>query len=527
MKKYYISVVSLVAACVAFAEIKLPAIFDSNMVVQQQMPINIWGTAKPKSEVMANFNSKYTKTKADSDGNWKMTLPAEKASFKERSLTLFEDGVPSLELKNVLVGEVWIAGGQSNMEWRVYSSADKKKAEANAEKNRGKFRYFAQSSHCAAPKPMSEFHKDSKWIVVDGKNVGTVSAVGYYFAERLLADLNVPVALIYAAQGATEMKCWTSREDLEKLDWLAEHLSKFEKETAAYDEAAYQKMLAEFKAKDEAYKKAVERAKKEGKPKPARARWDDGIRPNKLTPWFTFRSPYLNFNGFIAPLKNLSVRGVIWYQGESDANATWAPHYTESFGTMIKSWRESLKNPDLPFIQVQLASFKNGGKWERWADARAAQFENTKVYKNVFMACIIDCGEKHQIHPADKTTPGSRLEKIALEKVYGKKGLLSTAPSLKEVVYKGSSAVVTFDLFGTSLTSKGKPRGFEILVGENWVPAEVELLNEVVLVKSKGGAEIKGVRYLWKDWARPDVWLFGKQGLPVVPFKSVVKDAAK
>ena len=171
MKKYGIAILALAAATLAFAEIKMPAIFGHKMMFQQERPINIWGTAKPNSEVKAMFNFKYTTTKADKQGNWKMALPAETASFRELALVVYEDGIPSLEFTKILVGEIWIAGGQSNMEWKVSQSSDRAKAKANAKKLNGKMRYFMQSSDVYSKVEKDQFQNRAHWLSVDENNV--------------------------------------------------------------------------------------------------------------------------------------------------------------------------------------------------------------------------------------------------------------------------------------------------------------------------------------------------------------------
>ncbi|MBO5254208.1 MAG: hypothetical protein J6B07_00095 [Opitutales bacterium] len=517
MKKYSLAILAFVTATLAFAEIKMPAIFGHKMMFQQQQPINIWGTAKPNSEVKAMFNFKYTTTKADANGNWKMVLPAEHASFREFALVVYEDDIPNIEFTNILVGEVWIAGGQSNMEWKVERSSDKEIAKKNAKNLNGKMRYFMQSSNGYSKVEKDEFQKGAHWMSVNENNVCSTSAVGYYFAERLIEDLNVPVGIIYASKGATRMDCWTDKQTLLK-GWGKDfaQVGGMIKTLENYTDAQYQKLLKAHKEKVAKHDAKVAKAKKEGKPIPTVA-WDFRYPPSSESPEKDFRTPTIHFNGKIAPMRNFGVRGVLWYQGESDANGEFLKHYTESFGMLIDCWRKRLQNKNLPFIQVQLASYETKSDW---AKAREAQYQNTKLYKNVYMAPIIDTGEEKNIHPHDKTTVGARMEKIALDKIYNRAEYASDFPVMKSVQFKGNEAVVSFNTFGRKLTGKGDARGFEILVDGKWQKANVILSGENVIAKVADDKTIAGVRYLWNNWISPQAWLFNGDGIPVIPFST-------
>ena len=517
MKKQILVLIAALFAASAFAEIKMPAIFGNNMMFQQQKPINIWGTAKPNSQVKVMFNFKHTTATADKDGNWKMSLPAEPASFSPKALTVFEDNLPCRVIQNILVGEIWLAGGQSNMAFRVRNSSDRKLAVKNAAKLGGKMRYFIQPDTAHSRVEKSDFQKGSRWILVKEKNVDDTSAVGYYFAERLLADLNVPVGIIFAAKGASKMAAWTDKQTLLN-GWGRDdkNVGGLIKRLETYTEAEYKKLLAAHKEKMAKFEERVKKAKAEGK-KPPVVNWVFRYEPSPETPELDCNTPTVHFNAKIAPLRDFAFRGVIWYQGESDSYGEFLKHYTESFGMLIDCWRKRLGNPDLPFLQVQLASF---GTPQRWQLARQAQLENTKKFKNVYMACIIDTGEEKDIHPRDKTTPAARLEKLALQKVYGK-NIIADAPEFKSAEFSGDTAKVLFNDFGAGLTFKGEPRGFEVLEDGKWQPAAASLENGAVVVKSKNGKPVSGVHYLWKSWVSPEASLFSKDGLPAIPFEKL------
>ena len=516
MKKICSILVIAAAAMSVFAEVKMPAIFSNNMVFQQGKPINIWGTAKPNSLVKAYFNFKFTETKADKNGKWEMSLPAEKASYKNYALTMFEDGFPSKKISNILVGEVWIAGGQSNMEFRVNRSCDFEKAKVSADKLYGKLRYFLQSSAGFSRVPKTEFQPGAKWIEVDGKNVELMSAVSFYFAEKLIPALDVPVAIVYSSKGAASMETWSERGKILQTPWGKKEFAQAFKDLDAYDQAKYKKLLAAHKKKMADRAALIAKCKAENKPVP-KVRWDFSIPPNDQSPQYDYKTPSLHFNGKIVPLGHFAVRGVIWYQGEGNAGGEKVGHFSDSFRVLIESWRDSLGDADLPFLQVQLASYGTTSQWPR---ARQAQYENTKLFKNVYMAPICDTGQKDDIHPVQKTIPGQRLADIALAKIYGK-NICADAPVLKAVSYDGDTATVKFQTFDGPLAVKGKPRGFETLSNGKWAPANVSVNGGDVLVKSADGSEIRGVRYAWKCWNAPEVCLFGNNGFPALPFESL------
>ena len=519
MKKYISTTLLIFVSSAVFAKIQMPAIFGDNMMFQQGKSLNIWGKADAGSTVKAMFNSFSKTVKTDDNGNWEISLPAQKASFSPAKLTVFENGKLEKEFSNILVGEIWIAGGQSNMEWKVKSSTDSAKAKENAKKLAGKMRYFLQSSNGYSKVPKTEFQKGAKWIIVDDSNVGNTTAVGFYFAERLLADLNVPVAIIYASKGAASMATWTDKETL-MSGWTKNHKPYVDilKTLETYDDAAYQKAKKAHQEKLAKHNAAVAKAKKEGK-KPPSVAWDFRYAPSPESPIQDFRTPAIHFNGKIAPMRNFSVRGVIWYQGESDAaSEVLLEHYTESFGMLIDSWRKSLEDENLPFLQVQLASYKRA---KNWAPAREAQYQNTLLFKNVYMSQTIDSGEEYDIHPKDKTIVGSRLEKIALEKIYKVSNVKSDAPVAKSVKYSGNKAIVSFDGKGSSIVCKGEARGFEVLTDGKWNPANAEFVKGKVVVKSTDNKTIDGVRYLWKNWTLPEACIYGSNDMPAIPFEKL------
>ncbi len=501
----------LCATSILDAKIKMPKIFGDNMMLQRDMPVAIWGLASPDAEVRVEFKGNVAYAKAGDDGKWRVLFDAMSADFKPAEMKIFENDKLDRQIKNILVGEVWIIGGQSNMEWRVKSSLGYDKVKARA--NYPAMRYFFQPSYAMSATPQSDSHAQSLWFVCSPKTIEHFSGVGFFFAEEMLKDLKVPVALIYAACGATEMSAWIPREFTSRSAWLANYVKAFDLEMAQYSKAKYANEVKRHKAFMDKVKADEAKAKAEGKKAPNVA-WDLKIKPNAVTPRLHFRSPMLHYNGKVAPVAGFSARGILWYQGESDARSTHRPQYEPNFRLLIEAWRHAFNNAQMPFIFVQLPSFNSGNEW---AKVRLIQEEVANSTAGVYMACLIDCGEKHDIHPRDKATVGARLYKVTANKVYGK-NVACESPALKDVKYDGARAELSFETFGAKLEARGEPRGFEVFVKGKWSPAKAKFANDKVEVFSSDGAKIEGVRYLYSDWARPDVWLFNDVGLPALPF---------
>jgi len=502
----------ILAAVLADAKITLPRIFSDGMVLQRDMPVKVWGTSDPNAQIAVKFGAQSVSAKADANGNWKLALPELKADKNPQTLSVSENGKVDAEVKNVLVGEVWILGGQSNMEWPLGKS--KGGAEAVAAANIPTLRYFTQPRATIADEPAKDVPAESKWLECTPQNAPTFSGVGFYFARGLIKDMDVPVGLVYTALGATEMSCWIPETVSRRLPWMNNYTHEFLQEYKTYTPEKYKAALAAFQKKKADYAAAVAKAKAEGKKAPAPLAWSETIAPNPLSPRHIFNSPTLLYNGKIAPIAGFAARGVLWYQGESDAGGEKLTHFQENFGLLTESWRSAWGQPKMPFVYVQLASYTA----PTWPEARWQQTCCLKNVSNVSMANIIDSGEKNDIHPKDKELVGSRLLDVALRNVYGKKSVW-LAPMLNRVWYKpDGSAVVYIDADTRKLVWNGEPRGFEVRAGGKWLAAKPELKGTQLVFAPVGGKPVDGIRYLWKDWALPDVCLYNDKGLPAVSF---------
>jgi sialate O-acetylesterase len=492
-----------VSCCFAFlflasgarADVKLPALFSDNMVLQQGMRVPVWGWADEGERVTVTFRGRKVSATA-TKGKWRVTLPSLKAGGPD---TFTVEGRNRIELRNVLVGEVWVCSGQSNMEWSLGRSFEPEKDIASSA-NPG-LRLFTVPKR-KADEPADDVK--SSWQECHPEAVRGFSAVAYYFGRDLQKARGVPVGLIHTSWGGSPAEVWISRDVLEsspryKTEILDPHSAALKR---------YQEGVAQWE-------KETEELKKEGK-QPARGRPGTIWKPAEL------------YNGMIAPLIPYSIKGAIWYQGE--ANAGRAHQYRTLFADMIRNWRRDWAQDDFPFLAVQLAPWDKNKKRgveeitaapgdSDWAELREAQLLATKTLPNVGLAVITDAGDKDDIHPVKKEPVGARLALQAQRIAYGEK-ITASGPLYRSMKVKGNRAVLSFDNVADGLEARGgRLRGFS-LCGEDrkfvWANAEID--DDKVAVSSPLVARPVAVRYGWADY--PVVNLFNRAGLPASPFRT-------
>lgn len=507
MKKILtIFTIAALAAAASHAKITLPRIFSDYMVLQAGAPINIWGESEPNAQIEAVIADKRQTAKAGSDGKWFMVFPALKADKTPLTVEFYENSKLSRTLKNALVGEVWIAGGQSNMQFKLNQEIHFKKGELETTEIPD-VRFFTQSDPAYAVSVQKDSPSGASWKTCKGKNPENFSAVAYFFAKALAQNLDTPVGIIETPRSGSKMAGWLAREDLEGIDSFEKDLKKFDRENEGYDYSAALKNYEESLAKYKAEAAASENPKALKKPsKPPYAKGEQMLMP------------FVYYNAKIAPLAPFTAKGVIWYQGESDAKGD-LDQFGQKFERLVKSWRKYFKNPSLPFYFVQLPSIAR----DPWVEIRAEQENAAKKMKNVEMIVAIDLGEEKDVHPTDKLTVGGRLAGSALLKTYNKKDL-PDFPKVAAVKFSRDRAFIT--LSGGDIKIKGEPRGFEVFANGQWGAPESANLRRVghgrkfsytIMLKSKGG-DIEKVRYLWKAWAAPEACVFNSADLPLAPF---------
>jgi len=471
----------------AHAHVQVPALFSDNMVLQQGVPVNVWGWAHEGDIVAVKFRGR-TVTATTRNLKWAVQIRSPRAGGPDTlTISTKED---TLTFTNVLVGEVWVCSGQSNMEWPLEKSFQPEEDIASATNTM--IRLF----HVSKQKSDSPTTKiKATWQTCSPQNVKGFSAVGYYFGRDLQAARKVPVGLIESDWGGSPAEAWMSREALETSPrYQAEILDAYPAAEKSYREA-----LANW----EKEKAEAEKAKQEFK---------------KWAPWAPWKPSEL-YSGMIAPLIPYSIKGAIWYQGES--NAGRAEQYRSLFADMIRCWRRDWKN-DFPFFCVQLAPFKaikEQPEDSDWAELREAQWIATQTVPNVGMAVITDVGDPKDIHPKRKQPVGARLALAARAIAYSER-IEYSGPTYQRLQISGEKAVIHFDHIGKGLEARdGELKGFAICGEEKkFVWARAEIVGKTIVVSSPEVATPIAVRYGWADC--PVVNLWNKDGLPASPFRT-------
>ncbi|MBI5474876.1 MAG: sialate O-acetylesterase [Ignavibacteriae bacterium] len=487
----------------ALANVILPSIFSSGMVLQRNAPIPVWGKAAPGEKIIVKFNGQELQSIVGDDSLWRVDLPA---THEGGPYTMTIAGSDTLVLTNVLVGEVWICSGQSNMEFTLAKSIDADKDIPEA--NHSDIRLFLIKRK-VADEP--QFTCEAKWEACTPASVKNFSAVAYYFGRRLQELLNVPVGLVQATWGGTPAECWTSREALESNKELLPILEKWREDLARYPEAKkrYDEELPRVSAE---WETAAAKARATGEAAPPRPQEPRG--PGSRN------TPSGQFNAMISPIASYAMKGVIWYQGE--ANASRAYQYRTLFPAMIADWRKHWGAGDFPFYFVQLPNLKRGPEPSKsgWAELREAQLMTLSL-PNTGMAVTIDIGDSTDLHPTNKKPVGLRLARIAEALLYGQSETEYSGPTYKSKTVEGEKMRIAFDHVGGGLVARGnEPLAGFTIAGSDKVfhTAEARIDGDEVVVSSSRVANPVSVRYAWAD--NPNCNLYNKDGLPASPFRT-------
>jgi sialate O-acetylesterase len=478
------------------ADVRLPGFFSDNMVLQQGIEVPVWGWAGEGEQITVRFRKQKAATIAHG-GKWMVRLKKLKAGGPD---TLSIEGNNKIALNNVLVGEVWVCSGQSNMEWPMRLTDDAPAAIANSANDQ--VRLFTVPK-LKALAPTNDV--PSNWRPCQPEHMTNFSAVAYYFGRALQQARRVPVGLIHTSWGGSPAEVWMSEDVLRSNpDYKRDILDSF-----ASAERSYKEALAKFE-KDKAEATKAGRAFEGKAPQPPF--W----RPTEL------------YNGMIAPLLPFAIKGAIWYQGESNAGRAW--QYRTLFADMIRNWRRDWGQGDFPFLAVQLAPWDRNKKRSLeeitkepvesdWAELREAQVIVAQTLPKVGLAVITDVGDKDDIHPRNKKPVGERLALAARAIAYGEKVVYS-GPLYRALQVKGNEAWLSFDHVGRGLEARGGAlQGFAICGAERkWVWAKAEIRGDQVVVSSPEVTKPVAVRYGWAD--HPVVNLWHKDGLPASPFRT-------
>ena len=494
----------LLTVTAATAEVKLPAVISDNMVLQQGRQVAIWGTAEAGEQVAVSLGEQKQMATADSKGLWKVELAPLKAAGP---LEMTVAGKNTLTIHNVLVGEVWVCSGQSNMEMAVKNSQKAWGGVMNADKEAAAGNYplihLFKVQRVVAGKPQTDVQ--GQWVVATPQTVGEFSAVGYFFGRDLHRAIKTPVGLIADSWGGTPAEAWMSDAVLDADPDLKILADSWRQKIADYPQVfeKYKQQLAEWE-------KSAEEAQADGKVAPPLPSVPGDPRSN---PW---RAAGL-WNGMAAPLTPYAIAGAIWYQGE--ANAEFAYQYRKTFATMIQDWRRAWNEGDFPFLFVQLASFSQDyAPPDSWAVVRESQAKTLALPKTG-LAVATDIGDPHDIHPKNKQEVGRRLALVAEAIAYGQKVEYS-GPTFKSLRVEKGTLRLQFEHLGGGLVVRGAILlGFQI-AGEDqkFVAAEARIQGNEVVISSPHVPSPLAVRYAWAD--DPKCNLYNQVGLPAPPFRS-------
>ena len=492
------------AAATVQADVSLNNMFGDPMVLQPGIKNRVWGKADPGEAVTVTLGGQSKTATANADGTWEVFLDPVLEYGGPHTLTV--KGKNTVTFNDVLIGEVWVCSGQSNMQWGVNQSTD-----ADLERAAAKFPNIRLIWVPQVGTQEPQWNFNGKWTVCSPETVDSFSAVGYFYGRQLHQTLGVPVGLINNAWGGSAAEAWVKRDKLAADGRFKPLVERWEKLEAEYPAqmAAYEKAMAEWMV-------AAEKAKTEGTAAP----------PQPVNPGGNMTGNHRPGNihsGVLTPSIGYGIKGAIWYQGES--NAARAYQYRALFPLMIQSWRDEWGLGDFPFYFVQLADFKpekSEPAESDWAELREAQTMTMKALPNTGEAVIIDIGEGKDIHPKNKEDVAKRLARWALAETYKVPGIVARSPLYKSMEKQGTKIVLAFDHVagGWRPFDVNEPVGFTIAGADNtFVPAMAKILPDGrIEVGSDAVADPVAVRYAWAD--NPVCNMYSGAGLPLTPFRT-------
>ncbi|MHC4399866.1 MAG: sialate O-acetylesterase, partial [Planctomycetota bacterium] len=495
----------------ARADVRLPAVFSDHAVLQCDAPVPVWGWADGGEKVTVSIAGQSKQTTAGVAGKWSLRLDPMAAGGPHE---LVVEAGNTIRLADVLVGEVWLGSGQSNMAMTVARSANAEEEIASAKDP--KIRMFTVE-RSTATEPQEDCQ--GQWQVCSPETVGQFSATAYFFGRTLRERLGVPVGLINSSWGGTPVEAWTSLEAQRSVPAIEPVLAPWEKQIADYDpdaaQAAYEQALARWKKAAEKAK-TTEKAKAAGRKPPRRPRppADPRTAPHR---------PANLYNGMIAPLVPYAVGGAIWYQGERNSRDELSRLYGSQLQTLIANWRDLWGQGDFPFGFVQLPNFmapqQEPSETTGWVMVREGMLKTLSL-ANTGMAVTLDVGEAGDIHPKNKQDVGKRLAFWALATTY-EQDVVACGPIYKSMSGRNGRITIAFDHVGGGLVARGGGplRGFAVAESDRkFVWAEAEIEGDTVVVSCPKVDRPVAVRYAWAN--NPDANLTNRAGLPASPFRT-------
>ena len=494
--------ISLVSA--GYAAVRLPQVFSEGMVLQREKPVLIWGWADPGEPVTVEIAGQQQRTTANLHGRWQVTLEPVRAS--SAVYLVVRGAANALAIEEVLVGEVFLCSGQSNMAMSM-AAATRLPGVADdlAAANFPEIRFFK------TPDLMSKMPEQdiaAKWEPITPENLPKHSAVAFYFSRALHAHLGVPIGIIRASHAGGPAEAKMPLPALLQLDIGRAYYESARKREQSWTPERMASFNLDMLSKWEAAVKESEArgAKPPSKPTPRRSAID-------------FSFPASDYNAQIAPVIAYGKRAVLWYQGEHNASRTRAFEYRRLFPALIHSWRDEMGDPGMPFIFVQLPAF-GASPGDDWPALRESQLLTLRAVPRTGLVTTIDTGERDNIHPADKFPVGERLSREVRRLAFGE-NVSGCGPLAASHSVTGDRVVVRFDFIGGGLVGRDGATlgGFTIAAADRkFVPANAAIVGDTVVVSSPAAPQPVAVRYAWEAW--PTVSLFNREGLPASPFRT-------
>lgn len=490
-------VLAATQALTCHAEVRLASLFSDHAVFQCDKPVPVWGWATPGEDVTVKFAGQIKTTKAGTDGKWMTRLDPMPAS--DKTSTLQVSGSNTLVVEDVLVGEVWLGSGQSNMAMTVNRTKDYEIEKAGA--SFPHIRMFTVKATAAAQR---QEDCEGTWVICTPDTVGAFSATAFFFGREVHRALKVPVGLINSSVGGTPIDSWIEASVQEASPELRPLVTQLQTAAQGYDPAAAQ---AQYERQLARWPDLAKQAKAAGRPIPRKPQDPAALRKRKGGMGGLY-------NGKIAPLEPYALRGFLWYQGEANTTPQKAPYYQHHLPLLVTDWRKKW-GEELPFAWVQLPNFASRG--EGWCLVREAMLKSLKLPRTG-MAITIDVGEVKDIHPKNKQAVGQRLAAWALGTVYGRTNETS-GPLLKSSEEKEGFIELTFTHADGLKAEGGELKEF-VIAGEDrqWKPARATIVEGRVQVRSDVVPKPVAVRYAWVD--DTSATLFNGAGLPASPFRT-------
>lgn len=492
--------------------LEVPSIFGDHMVVQRDRPITVWGWAEAGAKIEVEFGPKRAAAVAGSDGRWEAVLPAERAAAEGRMLTI-RSGDEVRRFSDVVVGDVWILAGQSNMGWSVDQSSGA--AEAKARAAYPWLRGFLQWPMQGASEKEERDVKGGGWRGASPETVGGFSGVGFFFAEALHAsEPGVPIGLVHTPMGGTAIETWLPADVIRTLPEAGVGADFFRRKVAEHEAA-----LAAWRTATEEWKKAADRARAEGRAEPKAPPEPKGVERHNL--------PSALFNGKVRPLQPFAARGVLWYQGESNAmDAEASRRYGAMLEALIASWRRGWRDASLPFVVIQLPGYENPKNPTEpdWPGLRAQQAEVAARVPHTHLVVTLDLGERGNIHPLDKKSVGERTARVVRRHVFGDAKVTADGPRFAAATREGPNILLRFQTTDALMVGPGMLPGDWQISGADgkWHEAAPEITSSEIRLRVPDA--VQGplrIRYGGQNWTAGAVR--DGSGLPLAPFEAIVE----